>query len=114
MDDETIIALYWVRDEAAIHETFLKYGGLCARIAGNILASREDGEECQLIESLTSQFLRRQKEERRNVFLRRYWYFDSIAEICAATGFSPGKVKSMLYETRRKLRLYLESEGIEV
>ena len=37
-----------------------------------------------------------------------------IAEICAATGFSPGKVKSILYETRRKLRLYLESEGIEV
>lgn len=185
MDDERIIALYWARDEAAIRETSLKYGGLCARIAGNILVSREDGEECvndtylavwnaipdqrptifsafigritrnlalkkyeyrsaakrspaavasfeelgdcvsgtdraesgaecRLIEELISTFLRRQKEERRNVFLRRYWYFDSIAEICAATGFSPGKVKSILYETRRKLRLYLESEGIEV
>ena len=74
----------------------------------------ESGAECRLIEELISTFLRRQKEERRNVFLRRYWYFDSIAEICAATGFSPGKVKSILYETRRKLRLYLESEGIEV
>ena len=44
--DEQIIALYWARQEAAIAETALKYGGLCTRVAGNILASREDSEEC--------------------------------------------------------------------
>lgn len=53
-------------------------------------------------------------EEKRNVFIRRYWYIDSIATICKLTGFSQSKVKSMLYEMRRKLREYLESEGIEV
>ena len=46
MEDEDIIALYWARDERAIRETSLKYGRLCRSIAGNILASREDCEEC--------------------------------------------------------------------
>ena len=46
MDDRDIIALYWQRMEAAIHETAAKYGGLCYTIAHNILSSREDSEEC--------------------------------------------------------------------
>ena len=46
MDDEAIISLYWHRDENAIYETSLKYGKLCWHIAGNILSSREDSEEC--------------------------------------------------------------------
>ncbi len=46
MDDRDIIALYWQRMEAAIHETATKYGGLCYTIAHNILSSREDSEEC--------------------------------------------------------------------
>ena len=46
MDDESIIALYWHRDENAIYETSVKYGKLCRHIAGNILSSREDCEEC--------------------------------------------------------------------
>lgn len=41
-------------------------------------------------------------------------YFDSIENICENTGFTQSKVKSMLYEMRRKLRKYLESEDIEV
>ena len=37
-----------------------------------------------------------------------------IENICENTGFTQSKVKSMLYEMRRKLRKYLESEDIEV
>lgn len=59
-------------------------------------------------------FLWKQKEEKRVVFIRRYWYFDSIETISKGTGFSQSKVKSMLYEMRQKLKTYLESEGIEV
>jgi RNA polymerase sigma-70 factor (ECF subfamily) len=66
------------------------------------------------IENAISQFLWQQSDEKRNVFIRRYWYFDSIEQICSRTGFSQSKVKSMLYDMRRKLREYLESEGIEV
>ena len=66
------------------------------------------------IENSINNFLWQQSEEKRIVFIRRYWYFDSIGDICKYTGFGQSKVKSMLYEMRRKLRKYLESEGIEV
>lgn len=185
MDDKKIIDLYWARDEAAIRETALKYGRLCACIAGNVLASREDCEECvndtyfgvwnaipdkrpdkfmafigkiarnlalkkyeyvsaakrnpsavssleelgdcvsggesveaeieeKWIESVISDFLWQQDEGKRNVFIRRYWYFESIEGICERTGFSQSKVKSMLFEMRRRLKCRLEREGIQV
>lgn len=66
------------------------------------------------IERAIEQFLWRQKEEKRNIFIRRYWYFDSIESICRSTGFTQSKVKSILYELRQKLRKHLESEGVEV
>ena len=42
MEDETIIDLYFAREERAIAETGRKYGGYCRSIAFNILHSRED------------------------------------------------------------------------
>lgn len=76
--------------------------------------SIESEVENRKIESIIDKFLWRQGEEKRSVFIRRYWYFDSIEAICKTTGFSQSKVKSMLYEVRRKLRAQLESEGIDV
>lgn len=46
MEDQAIVALYWDRNENAIAETERKYGPYCRSIAGNILSSREDAEEC--------------------------------------------------------------------
>lgn len=46
VEDNRIVELYWERNEQAIKETPLKYGGLCAHIAQNILSSHEDSEEC--------------------------------------------------------------------
>jgi len=46
MDDEKIVQLYWDRDERAIPATAEKYGNYCNAIAQNILANREDAEEC--------------------------------------------------------------------
>lgn len=76
--------------------------------------SLESEVEARRIEIMITKFLWRQGEEKRTVFIRRYWYFDSIENICERTGFTQSKVKSMLYEMRRKLRKHLESEGIEV
>lgn len=44
----------------------------------------------------------------RDMFLRRYWFFDSIEQIAAGFGVSQSKVKSRLFRTRNKLRVYLE------
>ncbi len=76
--------------------------------------SVESEFERKHIESTIDAFLWEQGCEKRNIFVRRYWYFDSIKAICESTGFSQSKVKSILYEMRLKLRKYLESEGIEV
>ena len=46
MEDSEIVELYWRRDEAAIGETEEKYGALCRSVAGHILGSEEDAEEC--------------------------------------------------------------------
>ena len=46
MEDAQIVSLYWARCEDAIRETDAKYGAFCRTLAGNILSSREDAEEC--------------------------------------------------------------------
>lgn len=185
MEDSKIIELFWARKEEAVSETAAKYGKLCFRIAGNILAQPEDREECvsdtyltlwnsiptarpqrfaafigritrnlaldkyaylhaakrdqgattafeeleecvsgkevvedgmesRRVEETINRFLAGLDKEKRKVFLSRYWYFESIEEIARKTGFSAGKVKSMLFQMRKKLRISLESEGIEV
>jgi len=79
------------------------------------------GQECveselenRRVEKAISAFLWQQDVEKRTVFIRRYWYFESINGISKRCGFSQSKVTSMLYHTRQKLRDYLESEGIEI
>ncbi len=45
MQDESIVALYWERDEAAIKETKNKYECYLSKIAYNILSDFEDCQE---------------------------------------------------------------------
>ena len=48
----------------------------------------EDAELSQQI----SAFLRTLRETDRNVFVRRYWFYDPIEKICERYGFGKGKV----------------------
>ena len=63
---------------------------------------------------LISKFLRSQKENVRNVFIRKYYFFDSIGEIARHYSFTESKVKNMLFYTRNKLKDYLIKEGVEI
>lgn len=184
MEDAAIIDLYWARDEAALQESSLKYGGFCRTIARNILPSPEDAEECVndtwlrawnaipparpsplrtflgritrnlsldrfraakaqkrgggetelMLEELgqcvpagdsvegmfnarrtaavISRFLEAQPPMQRQMFLRRYWFGDSIAAIAKRFAVQEGTVKSGLFRTREKLRRELEQEGV--
>lgn len=58
-----------------------------------------------------SQFLWNQKSDHRAVFLRRYWYSDTVEDIAARMGWSVSKTKSVLFRTRNRLRDYLNKEG---
>ena len=44
--DASIIDLYWQRSEQAVYLTHQRYGGLCTRVAQNILGNPADAEEC--------------------------------------------------------------------
>lgn len=61
-----------------------------------------------------SAFLREQKEDVRNVFIRRYYYFDSIGEIAKRYSFTESKVKNMLFHARNKLKAYLIEKGTQL
>ena len=52
--------------------------------------------------------------ETRQIFLRRYWYIDSISVIADRYGMKENTVKSILFRTREKLRKFLGEEGIAV
>lgn len=48
----------------------------------------------------------------KKIFVLRYWYVASMDEIAETLGFSTGKVKTSLFRTRKKLKNYLEEEGL--
>lgn len=185
MTDEQIVALYWQRSEEAVQQSQARYGGYCLAVAGRILASRQDAEECvndtwvaawnamptqrparlrpflaritrnlacdrsdynhaqkrnpeftlvleELTDCVSGQetveseyearrlreaidgFLRRQSAADCALFLRRYWFAEPIAQLCLHCGMGESAVKSRLFRLRKKLRAFLEQEGIEV
>ena len=186
MDDNSIIELYFARDEQAISETKNKYGRYCLKIAYNVLGNREDAEECEndtylgvwnaippsrpqifsafigrISRNLSLKKLRAKTAEKRRsseavisldelgecipdgqgfadsleegelaeiinsflgslnsterrVFVCRYWYCDSIADIGNQFGFGHSKVKMMLMRTRERLLTYLKERGVFV
>ncbi len=184
MDDETIIALYFSRNEEAIACTDAAYGTRLLHISDNILRNREDARECvndtylrtwktipptrprslysflakicrnlsltrldwanaakrrAEVVSLTQEmeqcipavhrdtepdakelgralnaFLAALSPENRMIFVRRYWYVETTAEIAARYGIKEGALNTRLHRLRNKLAAYLEQEGIAV
>ena len=58
-----------------------------------------------------SRFLRAQDDVRRRIFVRRYWYGDSVARIAQHFGMKESTVSTYLFRTRKKLKTFLEKEG---
>ncbi len=77
--------------------------------------SAPDDVECRIDEILLGEainaFLSRLNSDKRKIFVRRYWYLDSIEDISMRFGISNSKVKSTLFRGRKQLREYLEKEG---
>ena len=59
-------------------------------------------------------FLARCPAERRRLFVRRYWYFDSVADVSRRYGMTQSKVKTTLFRMRNELKEYLRREGFDV
>ena len=182
MEDESIIARYWDKDEAAIAESHTKYGRVLRGIAFSVLSNREDSEECvndtygkawdsmppqkpnslsaflgritrnlslsrwravhaqkrdvglvteltdclpaqETVESAISEqeltdvlasWLRALPRQERALFLRRYWYGESMDELAAVCGLTANQIAGRLFRLRARLRKVLESEGIAI
>jgi RNA polymerase sigma factor (sigma-70 family) len=52
---------------------------------------------------ILEKFLESLKKGDCDIFIRRYWYMDSISEISARHGISESRIKSSLYRSRKKL-----------
>ena len=80
----------------------------CIPSDSSVEADYEAGQTARIIDA----FLASAKPDNRIIFVRRYWYADSITEIASRFDMSESKVKSILFRTRNKLKDYLEKEGV--
>ena len=96
-----------------------------AKRYGGIQASLEELAECVADGGLTiadevaisnaiNSFLASLPARTRMIFMRKYWYMDSIATIATSMGMTESAVKVSLHRTREKFRKHLDKEGITV
>lgn len=62
---------------------------------------------------IISRFLRTQNDLIRRVFVRRYWYGDSVAEIAEMFRINERTAATYLFRTRKKLKAFLQKEGYD-
>ena len=72
----------------------------------------EERLDAMVLTEVLEDFLRNEPRESRVIFLRRYWYCDSIAQIAKRRHCSESRVKSALFRTRNRLKAMLEQEGV--
>ena len=70
--------------------------------------------ESNLVTEAINSFLCTLDKTARVTFVLRYFHGESIRTICDRFQMNESKIKSILFRTRKKLRLYLEKEGIAV
>lgn len=70
--------------------------------------SRIEGAE---LAGILSGYLSKQPKEKRVIFMQRYFYFDSVADIAKRYGCSESRIKTMLFRMRGDIREYLIKEG---
>ena len=101
------------------HNTAAKRGGgqmdLVLSELGDCVSGNDDVQsqvERKLCVEAINTFLRSLPQQKRSIFLCRYWYADSIADIARRFDLSTGAVAMTLSRLRRNLRRHLEKLGV--
>ena len=76
--------------------------------------STEKAIETKELARIIDSFLLGLDREERSLFVRRYWYIDTVKDIARRFGYTESKVKMRLMRTRQKLKTHLEKEGIVI
>lgn len=74
----------------------------------------EEALEGKELASSIRSFLNSLPSGERVMFLRRYFYAQTVEEIASQLGRNPESVRKSLYRTRKKLQQYLRKEGYAV
>lgn len=74
----------------------------------------EEAIDAAELSRVLDRFLRTLPDVERRLFIRRYWYFESIKEIADRFGYGESRVKTSLFRTREKLKAVLMEEGIHL
>lgn len=74
-------------------------------------ASYNQTDAVELREALNA-FVRSLPPQERAVFVHRYWYGESIAELQEKTGWTQSRLASLLHRLRKRLKKHLEKEGV--
>ena len=61
-----------------------------------------------------NKFLGSLKQQKRIIFLQRYWYLSSVKDIAENNSLSESNVKITLLRLRAKLKKFLEKEGVNI
>ncbi len=77
-------------------------------------SSVESGAETREILAAVNDFLSSLSGERRRIFVNRYWYFYSTAELAEMYGMREHNIIVSLARTRKALKEYLRKRGFEI
>ena len=84
---------------------------------GECVSGKDDPEQSadmhELADAINS-FLDTLPDEKKSLFISRYWYTDSIPEIAVRYGMKKGAVSTALSRMRSDLRLFLSERGYMV
>ena len=102
-------------------ETAQKRGGGQVQLALDELSEVVSGGDTpegaldrQAFRAALDGFLAGLPERDRNLFLRRYWYLDSVERLAKRFSMSRTHVTTTLHRLREKLRVHLQQEGFEL
>lgn len=74
----------------------------------------ESKMDAKMLGEAISRYLLTLSDEKQVIFMRRYFYLDSIADISKRLSMSESKVKTTLFRIRNSLRDYLIKEGYAI
>ncbi|MBE6994998.1 MAG: sigma-70 family RNA polymerase sigma factor [Ruminococcaceae bacterium] len=83
--------------------------GECVPAGGSV----EQAVDERALAAVLDRFLAEQSEDSRRLFVGRYWYMCSVAELARQYDMSESKVKMSLLRTRNRLRQRLIEEGYD-
>lgn len=61
-----------------------------------------------------NEFLKKLDTESQNIFVRRYWYFDSVNDIAKNMKRTPNSISLKLLRIKNKLRKFLITKGYDL